>query len=161
MGCLCCRVSGLEALPTMGSGSPEQAETQRVSSDWISNHVACCSHIHFMDRERFRTAWLWNAVKDDRVHSSLLSPVALRGRPVSHANRPSWKRRSVWTLRGGENEKAPRKIAGPVSCRVPRARAHEKAPAVLVTAGADARGLLDDLHVGADSFRGDVDVAGP
>ena len=24
-----------------------------------------------------------------------------------------------------------------------------------------ARGLLDDLHVGADAFRGDVDVSGP
>lgn len=38
---------------------------------------------------------------------------------------------------------------------------NEKAPAVLVTVGAGARGLLDDLHVGADAFRGDVDVPGP
>lgn len=38
---------------------------------------------------------------------------------------------------------------------------NEKAPAVVMTVGADARGLLDDLHVGADAFRGDVDVAGP
>ena len=33
----------------------------------------------------------------------------------------------------------------------------KKAPAVLVTVGAGARGLLDDLHAGADAFRGDVD----
>ena len=32
----------------------------------------------------------------------------------------------------------------------------KKAPAVLVTVGAGARGLLD-----ADAFRGDVDVPGP
>lgn len=64
-------------------------------------------------------------------------------------------------IRNEENEKAPRKIAGPVSCRVPRARAHEKAPAVLVAVGAGACGFLDDLHVGADAFRGDIDVAGP
>ena len=37
----------------------------------------------------------------------------------------------------------------------------KKAPAVLVTVGAGARGFLDDLHVGADAFRGDVDVSGP
>ena len=37
----------------------------------------------------------------------------------------------------------------------------KKAPAVLVTVGAGARGLLDDLHAGADAFRGDVDVPGP
>lgn len=37
----------------------------------------------------------------------------------------------------------------------------KKPPAVLVTVGAGARGFLDDLHVGADAFRGDVDVSGP
>ena len=37
----------------------------------------------------------------------------------------------------------------------------KKAPAVLVTVGAGARGLLDDLHAGADAFRGDVDIPGP
>ena len=63
------------------------------------------------------------------------------------------------------NEKAPRKNRGAggslVARHVRHAYGHEKAPAVLMTVGADARGLLDDLHVGADAFRGDVDVAGP
>ena len=44
---------------------------------------------------------------------------------------------------------------------VRHAYGHEKAPAVLVTVGAGVCGFLDDLHVGADAFRGDVDVAGP
>ena len=63
------------------------------------------------------------------------------------------------------NEKAPRKIAGPVGrwWRVMSVMHADmkKAPAVLVTVGAGARGLLDDLHAGADAFRGDVDVPGP
>lgn len=164
MGCFCCRASGLEALPTMGSGSPEQVETHRVSSDWISNHVTCCSHIHFMDRERFRTAWLWNAVKDDRVHSSLLSPVALREWPVSHANRPSWKRRRVWTFGTRKTKKPREKITGPVGRRwrvMPVTHAGMKNPGRLGDGRGGAHGFLDDLHVGADSFRGDVDAAGP
>lgn len=61
--------------------------------------------------------------------------------------------------------KRPReKIAGPVvvgGASVRHAYGHEKAPAVLMTVGAGARGSLDDLHVGADAFRGDVDVSGP
>ena len=55
------------------------------------------------------------------------------------------------------NEKAPRKNRGAggslVARHVRHAYGHEKAPAVLMTVGADARGLLDDLHVGADAFR--------
>ena len=50
----------------MGSGSPEQAETQRVSSDWISNHVACCSHIHFMDREGARQRAIHGGTSEGR-----------------------------------------------------------------------------------------------
>ena len=148
----------------MGYGSSRQADSHRESSERIYVRVACYSHIHFMDWERFRTAWLWNAVKDYRVHSSLLSPMALKGRPVSHANRPSRKRRRVWTLGAREMKRPREKIAGPWvagGAHVRHAHGHEKAPAVVMTVGADARGLLDDLHVGADAFRGDVDVAGP
>ena len=83
---------------------------------------------------------------------------------MSYANRPSWKRRWVWTLGAGKRE-GPAKNRGAggslVARHVRHAYGHEKAPAVLMTVGADARGLLDDLHVGADAFRGDVDVAGP
>ncbi len=60
--------------------------------------------------------------------------------------RPREKSRGWWVVGG---------------VHVRHARGHEKAPAVLVTVGAGARGLLDDLHVGADAFRGDVDVPGP
>ena len=59
------------------------------------------------------------------------------------------------------NEKGPAENRGAfgllLSRRVRHACGHEKAPAVLMAAGADARGLLDDLHAGADAFRGDVD----
>lgn len=113
-----------------------------------------------MDRERFRTAWLWNAVKDDRVHSSLLSPVALREWPVSYANRPSWKRRSVWTFGAGKTKKPREKSRG--RCRVASlVRVRMKRPGRLGDGQGGAHGFLDDLHVGADSFRGDIDVAGP
>lgn len=61
--------------------------------------------------------------------------------------------------------KRPReKIAGPVGrwWRVMSVmHTGMKSPAVLVTVGAGVRGFLDDLHVGADAFRGDVDVSGP
>lgn len=64
-----------------------------------------------------------------------------------------------------ETRRPREKIAGPVGrwWRVMSVMhtGMKKAPAVLMTVGADARGLLDDLHVGADAFRGDVDVAGP
>lgn len=59
------------------------------------------------------------------------------------------------------NEKASRKNAGSVARHIRHTYGHEKAPAVLMTVGAGARGFLDDLHVGADAFRGDVDVSGP
>ena len=36
-----------------------------------------------------------------------------------------------------------------------------KSPGRLMTVGTGTRGFLDDLHVGADAFRGDVDVSGP
>lgn len=59
------------------------------------------------------------------------------------------------------NEKASRKNAGSAARHIRHTYGHEKAPAVLMTVGAGARGFLDDLHVGADAFRGDVDVSGP
>ena len=146
----------------MGYGSSRQAETQRVSSERIYVRVACYSHIHFMDWERFRTAWLWNAVKDDRVHSSLLSLMALR---ECRCLMPIVRRGNgggFGHLWAGKMKKAPRKNRGVVGLSVARrvrhACGHEKAPAVLMAAGAGARGLLDDLHVGADAFRGDVDT---
>lgn len=108
----CCRVSGLEASPTMGSGSPEQAETQRVSSDWISNHVACYSHIHFMDREQSRARLLRNSVGLDRVHDSLLSLNALKRCPMLCVNRPSIARMPVWTFGARRNKNAPRNNHG-------------------------------------------------
>ena len=107
-----CRVSGLEASPTMGSGSPEQAETQRVSSDWISNHVACYSHIHFMDREQSRARLLRNSVGLDRVHDSLLSLNALKRCPMLCVNRPSIARMPVWTFGARRNKNAPRNNHG-------------------------------------------------
>ena len=67
--------------------------------------------------------------------------------------------------RSAGNEKAPRKNRGAggslVARHVRHAYGHEKAPAVLMTVGAGVCGFLDDLHVGADAFRGDVDVSGP
>lgn len=59
------------------------------------------------------------------------------------------------------NEKASRKTRGRRRVMSVMHADMKKAPAVLVTVGAGARGLLDDLHVGADAFRGDVDVPGP
>lgn len=59
------------------------------------------------------------------------------------------------------NEKASRKNAGRRRVMSVMHADMKKAPAVLVTVGAGARGLLDDLHAGADAFRGDVDVPGP
>lgn len=64
-----------------------------------------------------------------------------------------------------ETRRPREKIAGPVGrwWRVMSVMhtGMKRPPAVLMTVGADARGLLDDLHVGADAFRGDVDVSGP
>lgn len=60
--------------------------------------------------------------------------------------RPREKSRGRWVVGGAH---------------VRHARGHEKAPAVVMTVWAGARGFLDDLHVGADAFRGDVDVSWP
>ena len=60
--------------------------------------------------------------------------------------RPREKPRGRWVVGGAH---------------VRHARGHEKAQAVVMTVWAGARGFLDDLHVGADAFRGDVDVSWP
>ena len=97
-------------------------------------------------------------MKDDLVHPSLLSPMALREWPVfSRQSSVAETAAGLDTWSAGDERPRdffaePWVVGG---AHVRHARGHEKALAVVMTVGADARGLLDDLHVGADAFRGD------
>ena len=71
------RVSGPEALPTMGSGSP--GKPPHVCGASMCGHtcVACYPRIRSRDLGWFRTMRPWDSLRDDRAHCSAPSSSAL------------------------------------------------------------------------------------
>ena len=92
------RVSGPEALPTMGSGSPGKPPHACGASMCGHTCVACYPRIRSRDRGWFRMMRPWDSLRDDRAHCSAPYVISFSGNNLLHIHHPSRKRRPVWTL---------------------------------------------------------------
>lgn len=92
------RVSGPEALPTMGSGSP--GKPPHVCGASMCGHtcVACYPRIRSRDLGWFRMMRPWDSLRDDRAHCSAPYVISFSGNNLLHIHHPSRQRRPVWTL---------------------------------------------------------------
>ena len=105
------RVSGPEALPTMGSGSP--GKPPHVCGASMCGHtcVACYPRIRSRDLGWFRMMRPWDSLRDDRAHCSAPYVISFSGNNLLHIHHPSRQRRPVWRVKG-QNVCLARRVAG-------------------------------------------------
>ena len=89
------RVSGPEALPTMGSGSPGKPPHACGASMCGHTCVACYPRIRSRDLGWFRMMRPWDSLRDDRAHCSAPYVISFSGNNLLHIHHPSRQRRPV------------------------------------------------------------------